>query len=247
MKQGSFVKEVEDKAAPLDKSDTRTEGYWHRWIESRPFKFTVLTLIAVLIGGIVELVPLFVIKSNVPSISSVKPYTPLEIDGRDLYIREGCLSCHSQLVRPFRSEVERYGDYSKAGEFVYDHPFLWSSKRTGPDLHRVGGKYPNAWHYSHMLEPTSMSPGSIMPPYPWLIDDELDVSIIEKKIIAMRKMGVPYPDDYEDLALEDLITQAEAISAELKEAGIEAGADREIIALIAYLQRLGTDIKIKQE
>ncbi|MDP8208540.1 MAG: cytochrome-c oxidase, cbb3-type subunit I [Candidatus Electryonea clarkiae] len=246
-KQGSFETVVEDQAAPLEKNGGHEDGYWHRWIESRPFRFTVLTLIAILLGGIVEMVPMFVIKSNVPSISSVKPYTPLEIEGRDIYIREGCLSCHSQLVRPFRSEVERYGEYSKAGEFVYDHPFLWSSKRTGPDLHRIGGKYPDAWHYSHMLEPTSMSPGSIMPPYQWLIEDELDVSKLEKKIWALRKVGVPYPEDYESQALEDLQEQAETISASLKEAGIEAPPDREIIALIAYLQRMGQDIKVTQK
>ncbi|GBE30480.1 MAG TPA: cytochrome-c oxidase, cbb3-type subunit I [Bacteroidetes bacterium] len=246
-KQGSFEAEVEDQAAPFEKKDTAHEGgYWHRWIESRPFKFTVLTVIAVLIGGMVEMIPMFVIKSNVPSISSVTPYTPLEVEGRDLYIREGCLSCHSQMVRPFRSEVERYGEYSKAGEFVYDHPFLWSSKRTGPDLHRIGGKYPDAWHYNHMLEPTSMSPGSLMPTFPWLIENELNVSSLERKIWALRKVGVPYPEDYESQALQDLQTQAETISAGLGESGIDVSPDREIIALIAYLQRLGQDIKVNQ-
>jgi cytochrome c oxidase cbb3-type subunit I/II len=245
-RQGSFVAEVEDQAPPLDKDKKETGGYWHHWIESRPFKFTVLTVIAILIGGAVEMVPMFVIKSNVPSIASVKPYTPLELEGRDIYIREGCLSCHSQQVRPFRSETERYGEYSKAGEYVYDHPFLWSSKRTGPDLHRVGGKYPDAWHYSHMLEPTSMSPGSLMPPFPWLIEDDLDVSDIEKKIKALRKIGVPYEEGYEDKALEDLQTQAEQIAQNLKDQGIETTSDKEIIALIAYLQRLGQDIKAQQ-
>jgi len=245
-KQGSFVAEVEAQAPPLEKHKKETVGYWHHWIESRPFKFTALTLIAILIGGAVEMIPMFVIKSNVPSIDSVKPYTPLELAGRDIYIREGCVSCHSQQVRPFRSETERYGEYSKAGEYVYDHPFLWSSKRTGPDLHRVGGKYPDAWHYSHMLEPTSMSPGSLMPTFPWLIEDEMKISDIEKKIRALRKIGVPYEEGYELKAREDLMAQAEAITQNLKDQGIETTSDREIIALIAYLQRLGQDIKAAQ-
>jgi len=196
-----------------------------------------------LIGGIVELVPTFLVKSNIPTIASVKPYTPLELQGRDIYIREACNSCHSQLVRPFRSETERYGEYSKAGEYVYDHPFLWGSKRTGPDLHREGGKYPNLWHYLHMENPRSMSPGSIMPPYPWLIENTLDVSLTPNKINVMRNLGVPYPEGYENQATDDLMKQAEAIALDLQKNGVPAEPDKEIIALIAYLQRLGTDIK----
>ena len=153
------------KAAP----EHDDHPYKHRWLEAKPLTFTVLALVAVAIGGLVEIVPLFLIKSNVPTITSVKPYTPLEVMGRDIYIREGCVGCHSQMIRPFRSETERYGDYSKAGEFVYDHPFLWGSKRTGPDLQREGGKYPDAWHYNHMDDPRSTSPGSIMPRYSWLL------------------------------------------------------------------------------
>lgn len=244
MKQGSFVAEEEASAPPLEKKAPKEKhGYFHRWIESRPFQFTVLTTIAILIGGLIEMVPMFAIKSNIPSISNVKPYTPLEVEGRDLYIREGCVSCHSQLVRPFRSETERYGEYSKAGEYVYDHPFLWGSKRTGPDLHRVGGKYPDAWHYSHMLDPVSMSPGSLMPPFPWLIENKLNSSDLEKKIKALRKIGVPYEEGYEDKAREDMLEQAKKIQQSLKDAGIEVEAESEIVALIAYLQRLGTDIK----
>lgn len=147
------------------------------------------------------------------------------------------------MIRPFRSEVVRYGDYSKAGEFVYDHPFLWGSKRTGPDLHRLGGKYPNAWHYRHMMDPELTSPGSIMPPYPWLLEDELDVSATEAKINAMRTLGVPYAEGYESQALADLNAQAEEIALDLGEQGYEVSSDKEIVALIAYLQRLGTDIK----
>jgi cytochrome c oxidase cbb3-type subunit I/II len=193
----------------------------------------------------VEFVPTFLVKSNIPTIASVKPYTPLELQGRDLYIREACNSCHSQLVRPFRSETERYGEYSKAGEFVYDHPFLWGSKRTGPDLHRQGGKYPNLWHYLHMENPRSMSPGSIMPPYPWLLENTLDITLTPNKINALRSIGVPYPEGYEDRANDDLMKQAETIALDLQKNGIPAEPDKEIIALIAYLQRLGTDIKAK--
>ncbi len=166
------------------------------------------------------------------------------MQGRDIYIREACNSCHSQLIRPFRSETERYGEYSKAGEFVYDHPFLWGSKRTGPDLHREGGKYPNLWHYLHMENPVSMSPGSIMPPYPWLITDDLDISTTKRKIEVMKGFGVPYPDGYEEIANNDLLIQAEEIALDLQESGVPADPNKEIIALIAYLQRLGTDIKV---
>ncbi|MCG6915270.1 cbb3-type cytochrome c oxidase subunit II, partial [bacterium BMS3Abin03] len=163
--------------------------------------------------------------------------------GRDIYIREACNSCHSQLIRPFRSETERYGEYSKAGEFVYDHPFLWGSKRTGPDLQREGGKYPNVWHYLHMENPQSMSPGSIMPRFPWLLTNDLDTSYTRKKISVMRTLGVPYPDGYENVANDDLTKQSENIALDLQKNGAPAEPNKEIIALIAYLQRLGTDIK----
>jgi cytochrome c oxidase cbb3-type subunit I/II len=219
--------------------------HWHRRLERKPVKLAVFALIAILIGTAIELIPTFLVKSNIPTISSVKPYTPLELQGRDLYIKEGCVGCHSQMVRPFRSETERYGEYAKAGEYVYDHPFLWGSKRTGPDLLRLGGKYPDSWHYNHMLDPTSMSPGSIMPAYPWLFEQELDNTNLEAKISAMRTLGVPYPLGYEKQALADLKAQSEQIVKNLKEAGIEAKPEQEIIALIAYLQRLGTDIKVK--
>lgn len=217
----------------------------HRVIERKPMIFMVLSLIVILIGGMVEMMPTFTIKSNIPTISSVKPYTPLELQGRDLYIKEGCVSCHSQMIRPFRSETERYGEYSKAGEFVYDHPHLWGSKRTGPDLQREGGKYGNVWHYNHMIDPQTMSPGSIMPPYEWLATQPLDTTNTRAKINAMRTLGVPYEPGYENRANQDLDIQAKAIAADLQQNNIKVKSDKEIIALIAYLQRLGTDIKAK--
>jgi len=222
-------------------------GHWHRWIERRPFQLAIWATVAIAIGGIIEMVPTFLVKSNVPTIASVKPYTSLELEGRDLYIKEGCSNCHTQMVRPFRSETERYGEYSKAGEFVYDRPFLWGSKRTGPDLHRVGGKYPHSWHYNHMLDPTSMSPGSIMPPYPWLFDNELDYSTLASKIRVLQQLGTPYRAGYDKEAEADARRQADGIAADLKKEDIDVKSDKEIIALIAYLQRLGTDIKVKPE
>jgi cytochrome c oxidase cbb3-type subunit I/II len=244
---GKFQKEEEAQAPALEKEYHAPKNeHWHRRIfERRPVALLFWSLIAILIGGLVEMIPTFLVKSNVPTISSVQPYTPLELEGRDLYIREGCNNCHSQMIRPFRSETERYGEYAKAGEFVYDHPFLWGSKRTGPDLLREGGKYPDSWHYHHMLDPTSMSPGSIMPPYPWLFDNDLDASQLADKINAMRTLGVPYPEGYEEQAMADLDQQANEIMETLAESGIEVKKEREIIALIAYLQRLGTDIQVK--
>jgi cytochrome c oxidase cbb3-type subunit I/II len=208
-----------------------------------PVTFTVLTTVAILVGGLVEIVPLYLIKSNVPTITAVKPYTPLELLGRDLYIREGCVGCHSQMVRPFRSETERYGEYSKVGEYVYDRPFLWGSKRTGPDLHRVGGKYPDAWHYNHMEDPENTSPGSIMPGYPWLLSQKLDTSPVRVRMKTLRRLGVPYTDQDIADADKNLAAQQARIVQNLKVGLVEAPPDREIIALIAYLQRLGTDIK----
>ena len=243
--QGNFLANEADEAPALSTGEYKAEGeYWHRWIERKPVQMLVLSLLMVAIGGLFELVPTFLVKSNIPTISSVKPYTPLELEGRDLYIREGCYTCHSQMIRPFRSETERYGEYSKAGEFVYDHPFQWGSKRTGPDLHRIGGKYPDSWHFNHMLDPRTMSPGSIMPAYPWLITDDLDMSLSAKKIDAMRTLGVPYAPEFADeLVYADMDAQAIKIVESLANDGIETDKNKEIVALIAYLQRMGTDIK----
>jgi len=245
-KSGKFEPETVAQAPALVKNLSAHDDhpYKHRWLEAKPLTLTALALVAVAIGGLVELVPLFLIKNNVPTITSVKPYTPLEVMGRDIYIREGCVGCHSQMIRPFRSETERYGEYSKAGEFVYEHPFLWGSKRTGPDLHREGGKYPDAWHYNHMDDPASTSPGSIMPRYSWLLTQKIDTNAMPSRIAALRKVGVPYPVGFENGdAQKELATQAAAIVLGLKVGSVESQPDREIIALIAYLQRLGKDIK----
>ncbi len=245
-KAGQFLADEEAQATPYrQKNDVEHKHPWgHRWLEARPMTLTVLAFIAVLIGGAVEFVPMYLVKSNVPTISSVKPYSALELLGRDIYIREGCVGCHSQMIRPFRSETERYGEYSKAGEFVFDHPFLWGSKRTGPDLHRVGGKYSDAWHYNHMDDPNTMSPGSIMPAYPWLLTQELETDSLRARIRALRKVGVPYPEGFENgPAQEELEAQSAVIVANLSVGSVEAESDREIIAVIAYLQRLGIDIK----
>jgi cytochrome c oxidase cbb3-type subunit I/II len=248
VKLGSFEDNEAAEAPALVKvEDTFAKGKRHRWLEGKPILFLFVSLVVVLIGGLVEFIPTFLVKSNIPTIASVKPYTPLELQGRDIYIREGCLGCHSQLIRPFRSETERYGEYSKAGEYVYDHPFLWGSKRTGPDLHREGGKYPNTWHYLHMQNPSSMSPGSIMPSFPWLLTQNLDTSTTAAKIKAMRAIGVPYPVGYEIYANNDLIAQADSITNDLIKTGVPAENNKEIIALIAYLQRLGTDIKVNTQ
>ncbi|MEM0517140.1 cytochrome-c oxidase, cbb3-type subunit I [Aequorivita flava] len=249
--------------APVPKRQTSGEGY-HTWLERRPIKLTIYATIAILIGGMVQIIPSLMVDDYVPAISSVKPYTPLELEGRDIYIREGCVNCHTQMIRPFRSEVERYGDYSKSGEYVYDHPFLWGSKRTGPDLHRVGGKYSDNWHLNHMYDPQSTSSGSIMPSYKWLISSELDKSDTESKMRALVKIGVPYTDEEINSAQQwmdeqgtkieknlyndpDFVTTYEAdkkYAAENGEEFIEM-KNREIVAVIAYLQRLGTDIKVQ--
>ncbi len=248
VKAGSLVANEAAEAAPLEKVvKPVSEKYWHRWIERRPVQMLVISLLVVAVGGLVELIPTFLVQSNVPTIASVKPYTPLELQGRDIYIREGCYTCHSQMIRPFRDEVARYGEYSKAGEFVYDHPFQWGSKRTGPDLAREGGKYPDSWHYNHMMDPRIMSPGSIMPNYPWLLDDKIDTSLTAAKIRAMTTLGVPYPAGYDKIANADLEKQAQGIKANLKKDKIETSSNAEIIALIAYLQRVGTDIKGDQK
>ncbi len=254
VKSGSLAADEAASAPALVNDKAAHEGeYWHRWIERRPVQFMLLSLVMVLIGGVIEFVPTFLVKSNIPTIASVKPYTPLELEGRDIYIREGCYNCHSQMIRPFRHETERYGEYSKAGEFVYDHPFQWGSKRTGPDLQREGGRNPDSWHFKHMYEPSWITTGSIMPAYPWLFHDDMNTDLMPAKVRAMQTMGVPYEANYDKIAVADMKAQAKGIVE-----GLQADDDvkkmieseeiknlesKEIIALIAYLQRLGKDIK----
>jgi len=249
VKSGSLIANQEAQAPAREVVASHKGEYWHKWIEARPIQMLVLSAVLVLIGGLVEIIPMLTIDKNIPKIASVMPYTPLELEGRDLYIREGCVGCHSQIVRPFRSETERYGEYSKSGEFIYDRPFLWGSKRTGPDLHRVGAKYPDSWHYNHMNEPTSMAPGSMMPRYPWLLENDLNTNYTSSKIKILQSLGTPYPDGYADVAVNDLKDQAKKIAESLAKDNIkqENLENKEIVALIAYLQRLGTDIKVKPE
>ena len=267
VRSGSFQKNVPAEAPALAKiSNQRKEGEGlHLWIERMPTILTVLSFVAVAIGGFVEIVPTLMIKENVPTIAAVKPYSPLELEGRDLYIREACNSCHSQMIRPFRDEVVgvngEHGQYSKAGEFIYDRPFLWGSKRTGPDLHRQGGKNPSSWHYKHMLNPRVTSAGSIMPRYPWLIARDLDRSQTVDKIKLMKNVfDVPYTKAQVDSVdawadnqaagiVKDIFAEAADVKKAYEDKKIADGANfvplekKEIIALIAYLQRLGTDIK----
>lgn len=251
MGKGSFEANEAAEAPALEPIQGKVKGkHWHTVIERKPIRMLIFSTILVAIGGAVEMIPTFLVDSNIPTIASVKPLTPLELQGRDLYIREGCVGCHSQMVRPFRDETERYkGEYSKAGEFVYDHPFLWGSKRTGPDLAREGGAKNNEWHYKHMLDPTITSDKSIMPRYPWLHEQKLDNSSLADKISALRSLGVPYPEGFEKEVMPNLQAQAQTIVDDIKLGPdkIEADPESEIIALIAYLQRLGTDIQVKQE
>ena len=246
VKTGKLVADEAAEAAPLVKEETKHAGeHWHRWIERKPVQMMLLSLVVILIGGIIEIVPTFMIKSNVPTISSVKPYTPLELHGRDIYVREGCYVCHSQMIRPFRSETERYGEYSKAGEFVYDRPFQWGSKRAGPDLAREGTgnlKKSHGWHFRHFREPSSMSEGSIMPAYPFLMEQDIDTSETGAKIRAMQTLGVPYEKGYDKIANNELMNQATVIAEVLKYDSIRISPNKEVIAVIAYMQRLGKDI-----
>jgi cytochrome c oxidase cbb3-type subunit I/II len=247
------------QAPPLPKSEPKAPAYgtpvpagawarfmsfgWHRRWEGLPITFTVLTTLAVVVASLFEVIPTFLIRSNVPTIAAVTPLTPLELSGRDLYIREGCVNCHSQMVRPFRYETERYGEYSKPGETVYEHPFLWGSRRIGPDLARVGGKYPDLWHLRHFENPRAISPKSMMPSYGHLIRADLDFDGIQRRVDAMAMLGVPYGDAVLN-APDQARAQAGRVAASIVQGGGEAGLERkEIVALIAYMQRLGRDIQ----
>ena len=240
---GAEVPEDEQASAPVLTGPKPVYAGFQMMLETQPIKFGVWVLVAVLIGGVIEFIPMFAVKSNIPTIASVQPYTPLELEGRDIYVREGCYTCHSQMIRPFRAETERYGEYSKAGEFVYDHPFQFGSRRIGPDLHRIGGKYPDIWHYRHMENPRSTSQGSIMPNYDFLLTTKLSTLDTKAKIKAMQTLGVPYSREDIENAVKDLKKQAKQIGDGLAAQGVLDSEDKEIVALIAYMQRLGTDIK----
>lgn len=218
----------------------------HEKMEGHAVALSFAALIAVIIGGIVEFVPTFLMEISVPTLTTVKPYTPLELEGRDIYVREGCYNCHSQEVRLYQKEELRYGPASQAYEFIYDHPFQWGSKRTGPDLHRLGGKYPDLWHYKHMLDPRSTSPGSIMPEYPWLYKSKVDTAELGPKLKAMKSLGVPYEQETLQEPLKSYLSQAETIKGNLAKDGVVVETDEEIVALIAYMQKLGTDYKKAQ-
>jgi len=233
--------EPEIEAPALDRIVVGKEHFHRRW-EGMPRLFTILTTIAVLVASAFEFVPTFIIESNVPSIAAVKPYTPLELYGRDIYVREGCYNCHSQMIRPFVDEVVRYGDYSKPGEFVYDHPFQWGSRRIGPDLARESGRRSDAWHVHHLREPRSTSPGSIMPAYPHLFGWDVPWGDLQARVDAMVRLGVPY----DAAARRDAAGLAHAQAQQLADAIVTQGGPKglerhDAIALIAYLQRLGRD------
>ena len=218
---------------------------WHRPLEGKGATLTALTLLAVVVGGLVELVPPYFLQGSIEPVEGVHPYSPLELEGRDLYIREGCNNCHSQMVRPFKTETDRYGPFSMAGEGIYERPFLYGSRRTGPDLARVGGKYPDSWHWIHLRDPREIEPRSNMPSYTFLMSRALDLSRLPRKLEVLRDLGHPYGEAEIAGAVDAARAQAATLSASLRKDGIELGeaqAHSEAIALIAYLQRLGTDL-----
>lgn len=205
--------------------ENASQGFTHERVETNNFLMIVLILLVIAVGGIVEIVPLFFQKSTTQPVEGLKPYTALQVAGRDIYVREGCYNCHSQMIRPFQAETLRYGHFSLAGEYVYDHPFQWGSKRTGPDLHRVGGRYSDEWHRTHLINPRDVVPESIMPAYPWLAKREADYATVPGRMMALRTLGAPYTDD------------------EIAKAAEEVKGKTELEAVIAYLQVLGTAVK----
>ena len=241
-KSGDTNKVEVYQAYALDDSSLEPSATAHRKLEGMPTLFAVLSLIAILVGSAIEIIPSIMSKNYIAKMDVVRPYTPLELLGRDTYIKEGCYLCHSQTVRPMAHEVVRYGKASEAAEFVYDHPFQWGSKRTGPDLARVGQKYSNMWHYRHFLVPQEVTAGSIMPRYKWLYTQKTDFNSLPKKMSVMQKLGVPYTDEEIANGVTNAQTQAQEIADNLKEGGVQENiVDKEVIALIAYIQRLGVD------
>lgn len=219
------------------KAKREGEPAWHALLEGRALVFTVLTTVAILAGGVAEILPMALAPRA--TAEAMAPYAPLELEGRDIYIREGCYTCHSQMIRPFRFETMRYGEVSKLEDSAWDHPFQWGSKRTGPDLAREGGKYPNLWHYRHFIDPRSVSPGSNMPPYDFLAEGKIDFEGTPSKLRAMRSIGVPYKAEEVQSAGKDAQSHADSIAADLAQNGAKVNADSELVALIAYMQRLG--------
>ena len=227
----------------LHRVSAALRGGVHRALEAMPVTFSVLAFLAIAVGSLIEILPTLLVRANVPTLAAVHPFTALELEGRDIFVAEGCYTCHSQMIRPFRAETERYGDYSKPGESVFDHPFQWGSRRIGPDLAREGGKYPNLWHVRHMEDPRSTSPGSIMPPYPWLFSEPLGLAQTEDKLRLMAALGVPYSASDVFHAREQATQQARTVAADVEQQGGRAGLeDKQVAALVAYLQRLGTDL-----
>jgi len=216
-------------------------GDWYDRLLESAAPFTILTFIAAAAGGAIQIIPTLILHTKTSNIEDRKqvPYTPLELAGREIYVRDGCYTCHSQMIRTMVPDVMRYGDYSRLGESIYDHPFQWGSKRTGPDLARVGSKYNHAWHFKHMRNPRDTSPGSNMPNFPWLYDTNTDLDSLPSKIYALRTLGTPYPSWSGEEIAASARAQAKTITTELKEQGEFADPDTEIIALIAYLQKLG--------
>jgi cytochrome c oxidase cbb3-type subunit I/II len=237
--------ETNGGSEPVDGVSESSYGAWHRRVlEGRAGLFAVATAVVISIGGLAEIVPMFTATDmGVGEDMAITPYSPLEVAGRDLYVREGCYLCHSQMVRPMRAEVLRYGEWSRAWEYRYDRPFLLGSRRLGPDLHRIAGKYPDAWHYEHMRDPRSTSPGSIMPAYSWMLERTVDPRIVTKSVRALQRLGHPYVDVSEENVTGSMQAQGSAIVASLQAAGIESQWNTEIVAMIAYLQRLGRDGK----
>ncbi|MEZ4237248.1 MAG: cytochrome-c oxidase, cbb3-type subunit II [Myxococcota bacterium] len=222
-------------------NETESKPYWHRrLLEPRAGLFAVLTTVVISIGGLVEITPMFTVTTAAHAeAAGIEPYTPLEVAGRDIYIREGCYVCHSQMVRPFRDETLRYGAWSRSEEYSWDRPFLLGSRRIGPDLFRVGGKYPDAWHYEHMKDPRSITPQSLMPPYPWLARWKIDPEDVRASVVALKRVGTPYTDEEVEQVPAALQAQGQQIVDRMATAGIQVAWDDEIVALTAYLQRLG--------
>ena len=225
---------------------SRTPESWHRRVmEHRSALFAVVTTLAISVGGIVEIVPLFTLDQSgaqgEATLLGITPYTPLEVAGRDIYVSEGCYNCHSQMVRPFRAETLRYGEWSRSEEYAFDRPFQLGSRRIGPDLARVGAKYPDAWHFEHMRDPRSTSPGSIMPPYPWLAEESWTVDDVQASVDALSTLGHPYSEADRSSVAASCDAQATGIVERLAQSGVQTSKDRQIVALIAYLQRLGVE------